>query len=302
MRLPEKTVWVCHCMKLKKCWTPSETSKKWDMFFPASLSTEGSWKGPRFHPKLLWRFGFPGLQRHGATHRCWVVPQGSPGRLNALGCWEMMVIPWTGHFEACFAIQIQKPNCWTSWWFQLCCRWWMWISAVALNPWMRRHFPHVQANFHTLVIDAAPRKNGTHNDNTVQHLGNWSVTDVQLFNGYEGCWHFNMAPTLNFISWRMLTFLWSSMKLLFHLVPSMVLFWKIKHHQTSNPTQLSVGELPGCRCYCRPWTWMHRRRRPWRSTTTTSRWSRHSPANFGKPFKILQDIRRIRKIWETYVK
>eukprot|EP00434_Breviolum_minutum_P032543 symbB.v1.2.028781.t1/scaffold3082.1/size64081/3 len=24
-----------------------------------------------------------------------------------------------------------------------------------------------QANFHTLVIDAAPRKNGTHNDNTV---------------------------------------------------------------------------------------------------------------------------------------
>jgi hypothetical protein len=38
-----------------------------------------------------------------------------------------------------------------------------------------------KANFHTLVIDAAPRKNGTHNDNTVQHL-EWelAVNDVQF--------------------------------------------------------------------------------------------------------------------------
>ena len=48
-----------------------------------------------------------------------------------------------------------------------------------------------KANFHTLVIDAAPRKNGTHNDNTVQHL-EWelAVNDVQFCKVYEGCFSF----------------------------------------------------------------------------------------------------------------
>lgn len=30
-----------------------ETSKKWDMLFPASLFTEAYWKGPRFHPSTF---------------------------------------------------------------------------------------------------------------------------------------------------------------------------------------------------------------------------------------------------------
>ena len=55
--------------------------------FPAL--TEGSWKGPRFLPR------FSGLQRHGAAHWCWVVPQGSPGRFDARTRLDVTKVRWS---------------------------------------------------------------------------------------------------------------------------------------------------------------------------------------------------------------
>ena len=96
-----------------------ETSKKWDMLFPASLFTEAYWKGPRFHPFFHLCFAFPGLQRHGTTYRCWVVPQGSPGRDRMQRtdgrCCEMIFSWKAWHFETwSFSyFSTQKP-CWIS--------------------------------------------------------------------------------------------------------------------------------------------------------------------------------------------
>jgi len=80
-----------------------------------------------------------------------------------------------------------------------------------------------KANFHTLVIDAAPRKNGTHNDNTVQHL-EWerTVNDVQFCKVYEGCF------SLFFVSMRLLFYL--ILLIIFIFIYS-ILEDLIRHHQ-----------------------------------------------------------------------
>lgn len=170
-----------------------ETSKKWDMLFPASLFTEVYWKGPRFHPFFHLCFAFPGLQRHGTTYRCWVVPQGSPGRFDALES----VAFWHLEFFTCFMqLRILRSpaeypgDCGD---FNI---------LLMLNQcWICRSLIH-KANFHTLVIDAAPRKNGTHNDNTVQHLEReLTVNDVQLFKVYEGCFSFQWGSYFIFFHW-----------------------------------------------------------------------------------------------------
>ena len=100
-----------------------ETSKKWDMLFPASLFTEVYWTGPRFHPSTFVALAFPGLQRHGTTYRCWVVPQGSPGRFDArTHGWSSLGkggILTPGVFHTFHATQNTQKPCWISWWL-----WW----------------------------------------------------------------------------------------------------------------------------------------------------------------------------------
>ena len=156
------------------------------------------------------------------------------------------------------------------------------------SPSMWSYVAIYKANFHTLVIDAAPRKNGTHNDNTVQHL-EWELT---VMSSFSKCTK-EVFPFIE--AYDLIYFIF------FHLIS---LYLNIRfniddicHFGRSYQTSVSIRfrKIP-TRCCCRPWTWTHRRRRPWRSTTTTSRWSR---ASMGKNMAGCRKRRKLMILQDT---